>query len=43
MINTRMTVRSVTTLVVGLFLVVGVLATAFTAQAETRAGPWVRK
>ncbi len=35
MINTRMTVRSVTTLVVGLFLVVGVLATAFTAQAET--------
>ena len=35
MINTRMTVRSVTTLVVGLFLVVGVLATAVPTQAET--------
>ena len=34
MINTRMTVRSVTTLVVGLFLVAGVLATAVPAQAQ---------
>jgi len=36
MINKRMTVRSATTLVVGLVLVVGVLAAAVPAQAQTQ-------